>query len=288
MAVPTLFSFLGNDLSTFTPKDIEDICPICTVAYGTNSSETPQDVVTTPCHHNFHRSCLDVWLETGSEDIATCPCCRQRLCKRPVVSADNILRSLNPSLSENWTEEKWEAIWAVERFMRSGITSRIQKFVHLVVRGLSDEAECETGEAPTNLPWVEVFEQALSDYRLAMLYYYHKEMPSADKNETTEERATFFLYPGSVGEYVTAREILRAIENSYNDRKWDISTVSSALRQFREWQDEETTSIQQTYRRADVIALVDGMEDKNQGDGREAFQRQYNQLMRIREAVLSM
>ena len=52
-------------------------------------SDDARQVVTLPCNHKVHRTCITQWLTHGILDIGTCPYCRRVLCTRHSDLRDN-------------------------------------------------------------------------------------------------------------------------------------------------------------------------------------------------------
>ena len=259
MAIPTLYTFYTTSLAAYTPNNIDDECPICAISYRDALSDVAPDVVATPCGHNFHRDCLDHWLRDGPSDEATCPNCRMALCKRSRPKKGFAVQCLDPALSDNWAEEKWEAIWIMENLLKStGLTDMLYKIVEelfVTFRSLREDA---TGRLLTGLPWADVFQQAFPFYKV-LLRGAAQSSDTSQRGRSLEEE--ILLYPGGPGEYVAVRTILRAIAKSNRERGWVNSAVLVVLDRFRNWEEEETMSIVEAYRGLGFLALADEAEE---------------------------
>ncbi|KAI4702879.1 hypothetical protein J4E81_001752 [Alternaria sp. BMP 2799] len=262
MAIPTLYTFYTTSLIAFTPNNLEDECPICAISYREALSDVAPDVVATPCGHKFHRDCLDHWLRDGPSDEATCPNCRMGLCQRPRPKRDFALQCLDPALSDNWAEEKWEAIYLMEHLLKTtGLTDTLYEIVEklfVILRKLQEDA---TGRLSTGLAWADIFQQAFPCYKDSL----RTAAQSSDMSQrgTSLEEAKL-LFPGGPGEYVAVRTILRAIVKSNRERGWVDSAVLVVLDRFGDWEKEETMSIVEAYRGLGFFALADEAEDETE------------------------
>ena len=264
MTIPTLYKFYTTSLTASTPNNIDDECPICAISYHDALSDVAPDVVATPCGHNFHRDCLDHWLRDGPSDEATCPNCRMALCKRSRPKKGFAVQCLDPALSDNWAEEKWEAIWIMENLLKStGLTDMLYKIVEelfVTFRSLREDA---TGRLFTGLAWAKVFQQAFRCYK-DLLRTAAQSSNMSQRGRSLEEEA--LLYPGGPGGYVAVRTILRAIAKSNRERGWVNSAVLVVLDRFRDWEEEETMSIVEAYRGLGFFALADEAEEEAESE----------------------
>jgi len=262
MTIPTLYKFYTTSLTASTPNNIDDECPICAISYRDALSDVAPDVVATPCGHNFHRDCLDHWLRDGPSDEATCPNCRMAFCKRPRPKRDFALQCLDPALSDNWAEEKWEAIYLMEHLLKTtGLTDMLYKVVEEVFVAFRSSREDAAGKLLTGLAWADIFQQAFP-------YYKDQLRTSAQSSDVSQRERSLeeetLLYPGGPGEYVAVRTILRAIVKSNRERGWVDSDVLRVLGRFRNWEEEETMSIVEAYRGLGFFELADEAEDETE------------------------
>ncbi|KAH6878512.1 hypothetical protein BKA58DRAFT_96940 [Alternaria rosae] len=271
MDAPTLFKFYTTSLIAFTAYNMEDESPICAVSYREALSDVPQDVVvTTPCRHTFHRGCLDPWLKDGPGVVATCPCCRRYLCKRPLPDRGIAIRCLDPALSDNWAEEKWEGIWVMERLMSPEVTEMLHGFVDQLFVHFCDREEDAAGRLPTGLALYDVFERAFTQYKDTLRGVCLQRSFVMSEEARVREVSTM-VYPGGPGQYVAVRTILRAITKSIRERGWYDPAVLIVLDLFREWEGDESMNIVSAYRRVGFVALADGAEEEAERRSGEAF-----------------
>ena len=85
LSYPTFISqpkpkiFFIKEMIQYNVKDaieMKDICPICIEAYDTGDK-----VVTMPCGHEFHKTCIHPWLRNKIDEDQTpiCPMCKQEM-----------------------------------------------------------------------------------------------------------------------------------------------------------------------------------------------------------------
>lgn len=89
--------FLTHCLKAFTPRNKSEECTICMETWSDDSSEA----VAVPCHHHFHRTCIQEWIARGRGNYNSCPYCRETFFEPPADEKEEGSDDEGPTLSHS-------------------------------------------------------------------------------------------------------------------------------------------------------------------------------------------
>uniref|UniRef100_A0A673M5W8 RING-type domain-containing protein n=1 Tax=Sinocyclocheilus rhinocerous TaxID=307959 RepID=A0A673M5W8_9TELE len=137
--LPHVSSALGPDGAYSGPLNEELQCSICLDVFN--------DPVTTPCGHNFCKTCLNkCWTNTQS---CFCPLCKETFSRRPAIKINTTLREVVQHFKEKLNQEESEVFCDIcderkQKAVKSCLTclvSYLTIFFLLVFRNHAEQNE---------------------------------------------------------------------------------------------------------------------------------------------------
>jgi hypothetical protein len=178
------------------------------------------------------------------------------------MAAEQFQRSLIPSASNNWAEERSESIWAAGAVMENNKT---KTSISEILGQVANDLPPQKRGRPTNSRICMML------CKRTFTIFHAAAAPSCPG----------LLLPGSVLEYVAVRTIFDAIRVRYEKKHVDATVPRRILTQLSKWEKTETTSVEKIYRRIGLGSLANGVKK----EALKQVQRAFEEQKRLREGL---